>query len=208
MLVVLPLLISFIERIIIGELAKIIGLEEPFIQFTKAFLSSILIISAILFFHKNYGLGFSSKNIKLIFSSTLFLSFSIILFLLTLNQRGLSDDLIYIHLINWILVVFREEVIVRGIIQTESKKIFKSYFAPIIFSTLIFSLWHLVNLTSWSMNIVLLQLLSAIPAGLIYGFIKEKTDSTILTFLLHISVDLIMYSLYLIVFGKLFFELF
>lgn len=67
---------------------------------------------------------------------------------------------------------------------------------------------HLVNLTIWPWQTVALQMLSCIPSGIILGLIREKTGNTLLTYLLHIFGDLLFFSFYVLIFGKLFFTLF
>ena len=133
-------------------------------------------------------------------------------FLFSLRLKGFFDSVAVIHLVNWIITVFREEFILRGVIQTEAGSVLNGSFLkiskPIWLTSILFSVWHLVNLTVWPWQTVALQMFSCLPLGIVLGLIKEKTGNTLLTYLLHVGGDLLFFSCYLLLFGKLFFSLF
>lgn len=211
-LTVLPFLVTGIERLLIQPIISAFPLPETSIYLVKVGVITLLLMAISAFRGNAYGLGISKKLRKIL--GVMFLALIIIsyFFLFSLRFKGFFDSLMVIHLVNWIITVFREEFILRGIIQTESAYVLKGGFLKISktiwFTSVIFSVWHLVNLTLWPWQTVALQMVVCIPAGIILGFIREKTGNTWLTYLLHICGDLLFFSLYLLIFDKLFFTLF
>lgn len=211
-LTILPFLITGIERLIIKPAISVFPLPDTSIYLAKVGVITLLLMAISAFRGNTYGLEISKKLRKVLavmFMALIAISY---FFLFSLRLKGFFDSLIVIHLINWIITVFREEFILRGVIQTESGSVLKGSFLkisnPIWFTTIIFSFWHLVNLTIWPWQTVALQMLSCIPSGIILGLIREKTGNTLLTYLLHICGDLLFFSFYVLIFGKLFFTLF
>lgn len=211
-LTVLPFLVTAIERLIIKPVISVFPLPDTSIYLVKVGVITLLLMAISAFRGNAYGLGISKKLRKIlgiIFLALIAISY---FFLFSLHFKGFFDSLVVIHLVNWIITVFREEFILRGVIQTESGSVLKGSFLKISksiwFTSVIFSVWHLVNLTLWPWQTVALQMLACIPSGIVLGLIREKTGNTLLTYLLHICGDLLFFSFYLIIFGKLFFTLF
>lgn len=207
-----PFAITLIERCVLKPSLLVFSLPDTSVTLFKLVAISLLLLGFAAFLGKKYGLEITQKLRG--FLGVMFVALLLIcyLFLFSLKTKGFFDDLAVIHLVNWMLTVFREEYILRGIVQTEASGVLKGKFLhvsyPIWLSTLVFSLWHLVNLSIWPWQVVVIQMLSCIPSGLILGTIREKTGNTLLTYLLHISGDLLFFSLYTLLFGKLFFSLF
>jgi membrane protease YdiL (CAAX protease family) len=213
LLITLPFFVTFLERAVIAPLISIFPLPDTSVYLFKVGSISLILLSLSSFFGQSYGLEIP-KNRKLakIISALILLLISIsYLFLFSLRLKGFFDSIAMIYLVNWILTVFREEFILRGIIQTQASYFIKGKLLrislPIWISMVAFSLWHLANLPFWSWQVVALQMLSCLPSGLILGWIREKTGNTLLTYLLHICGDLLFFSLYTLIFGKLFFSL-
>lgn len=211
-LALLPFLITGIERLVIKPALSIFPLPDTSIYLAKVGTITLLLMAISAFRGNTYGLGISvklRKMLALLFVALIVLSY---FFLFSLQLKGFLDSLAVIHLINWLITVFREEFILRGVIQTESAIVLNGGFLKISkavwFTSIIFSLWHLVNLTIWPWQTVALQMLACIPLGIVLGVIREKTNSTVLTYLLHICGDLLFFSVYLLVTSKLFFTLF
>jgi membrane protease YdiL (CAAX protease family) len=127
-------------------------------------------------------------------------------------MKQLADEFAVVHLVNFYILIFREEFFSRGLIQTKAGQILDGKLFHISlsvwFSTLIFSLWHLVNLPYFPVQTVLIQILVAIPTGLLVGMIKERTGNTLITYLLHLIADLLFLSCYLLIAGTPFLPLF
>lgn len=211
-LTLLPFLISGIEKFVIKPVISIFPLPKTSVGLVMYGVITLLILALASFRGNNYGVEISKKLknvLGVMFLALIAISY---FFLFSIQYKGFFDSLIVIHLVNWLITVFREEFILRGVIQTESGSVLKGSFLKISnsiwFSSIIFSIWHLVNLSVWPWQTVALQMLSCIPSGIILGLIKEKTGNTLLTYLLHICGDLLFFSFYLLIFGKFFFTLF
>jgi len=211
-LTTLPFLVTGIERLLIKPAISVFPLPETSIYLFKVVVITFVLMAISAFTGNTYGLEISKKLRKVLAIMFVALILVSYFFLFSLQIKGLFESLAVIHLVNWIITVLREEFILRGVIQTESASVLRGRFLkisyPIWFTTIIFSIWHLVNLTIWPWQTVALQMLSCIPSGIILGLIREKTGNTLLTYLLHICGDLLFFSLYLLIFGKLFFTLF
>lgn len=212
LLFLFPFTITFIERNIIKPLISVFPLPDTSIYMLKVGSISLTLFALCAYLGNNYGFEITKKLRKPISGMFLALIGISFYFLFSLQVRGLFDNFAVNHLFNWIVSVFREEFILRGIIQTEASYILNGRFLRISHSiwltTIIFSLWHLVNLSFWPWQVVTIQMLSCIPSGIILGLIREKTGNTLLTYLLHISGDLLFFSIYTLLFGKLFFTLY
>jgi membrane protease YdiL (CAAX protease family) len=211
-LMLLPFLVTGIERFLIKPAVSIFPLPDTSLYLAKVGIITLLLLAVSAFRGNSYGLEITKKFravLGFMFLALITISY---FFLFSLKLKGFLDSLVVIHLINWLITVFREEFILRGVIQTESSYILKGSFmkisASIWFTSLLFSAWHLVNLTVWPWQTVALQMIICIPSGIILGLIRKKTGNTLLTYLLHISGDLLFFSIYLLIFGKLFFNLF
>lgn len=210
-LTILPFLVTGIERLLIKPVISTFPLPETSINLVKVGVITLLLMAISAFRGNAYGLGISKKLRKIL--AVMFVALIVIcyFFLFSLRLKGFWDSFVVIHLVNWIIGVFREEFILRGVIQTESGSVLKGSFLkvskPIWFTTFVFSIWHLVNLTIWPWQTVALQMLACIPSGIVLGIIREKTGNTLLTYLLHICGDLLFFSCYLLIFGKLFLTL-
>ena len=210
-LVTLPFLITAFERLLLVPAVSVFPLDRSSVHLFKVSTVSLILLSIVGFSGKQYGLELRKKHSKVIGSMFLALISVGYVFLLSLQSKNLFTPLAVVHLVNWVITVFREEVVLRGIIQTEANGILKGSFLkisyPIWLTTFVFMIWHLVNLTTWPTSVVLMQMLSCIPSGIILGLIREKTDSTLLTYLLHICGDLLFFSMHTFIFGRLFFSL-
>lgn len=211
-LTALPFLITAIERLVIKPAISIFPIPDTSVNLIKFGTITLLILAIAAFRGNNYCLEISKKLRNVLGSMLLALIVISYFFLFSIHHKGFFDSLIVIHLVNWIITVFREEYILRGVIQTESGSVLKGSFLKISnsiwFTSIIFSVWHLVNLSIWPWQTVALQMISCIPSGIILGIIKEKTGNTLLTYLLHICGDLLFFSFYLLIFSKFFFTLF
>jgi membrane protease YdiL (CAAX protease family) len=211
-LLVLPFLVTGVERLIFKPLIIIFPVPETSVYLFKVVASSLLLLAFAAYFGKTYGLEMTQKLRKVLAAMLVVLLVSSYIFLVSLKVKHFFDSFAVIHLVNWIVTVFREEFLLRGVIQTEANSIFKGKWLKISgaiwLSTIAFSVWHLVNLVVWPWQTVVLQMIACLPAGVALGLIKEKTDNTLLTYLLHISGDLLFFALYTLLFGKLFFSLF
>ena len=211
-LTVLPFLVTAVERLVIKPAISIFPIPDTSVNLIKFGTITLLILAISAFRGNNYGLEISKKLRNVL--SAMFLALIAIsyFFLFSIHYKGFFDSLIVIHLVNWIITVFREEFILRGVIQTESGSVLKGSFLKISnsiwFTSIIFSVWHLVNLSIWPWQTVALQMISCIPSGIILGIIREKTGNTLLTYLLHICADLLFFSFYLLIFSKFFLTLF
>lgn len=213
-LFLLPFLITFVERSVFQPLISYFPLPQTSIYLFKVTSTSLILLALINFTKQTYGLELP-KN-KMVAKIVGFLWLALIpisfFFLFSLKIKGFFDSLAMIHLINWIITVFREEFILRGIIQTHGAHVLKGRFFKISnsiwLSAIAFSVWHLVNLSIWPWQTVVLQMLSCLPAGIILGLIREKSENTVITYLLHISGDLLFFTFYLLILNKLFFTLF
>lgn len=203
----LPFAVTAIERLIKFSFFSVF--QDNLSVFVYS-LTCIGVLGYSLLSKQDFGWNFNSLNRKITASLSVVLSLSTIFFFTVLKLKGL-----YIHDWNlgwiiWIILVFREEFILRGIIQTEASKLLSGKWLglskSIWFSSLIFSLWHLVNLGVFTPQVVLIQIVSILLiAGPLYGWIKEKTNNVIISYLCHISGDLFFYALYSLVFSKLLF---
>jgi len=213
-LTILPFLITGIERLIIKPAVSIFPLPETSIYLAKVGIISLLLMAISAFMGNAYGMEISkNKKLRKVLGTMLLALIAIsYFFLYSIRLKGLFDSLMMIHLVNWIITVFREEFILRGVIQTESSYVLKgSLFRiskSIWFTSVLFSVWHLVNLTVWPWQTVALQMFACLPSGIVLGLIREKTGNTLLTYLLHIGGDLLFFSCYLLIFEKFFFTLF
>ncbi len=211
-LLMLPFFDAIIENYVISPVISSFALPRISVNLLRFSTASLLFLSISAFLGNSYGLEITKKLRKIL--GIMLLLFILIgyFFLITLKTKGFFDELAAMHLVNWIISVFREEFLLRGVIQTEASYILKGKFLKISnaiwLTTIAFSTWHLVNLTVWPWQTVALQMLAAIPSGIILGLIKEKTGNTLLTYLLHICGDLLFFSIYLLLFGRLFFTLF
>lgn len=211
-LTALPFIVTAIERLLIKPAISIFPLPDTSIQLFKVGTITLLLFAITAFFGKNYGLEIQTKLKKIL--AAMFIALIVIsyFFLFSLQLQGFFNTFAVIHLVNWIITVFREEFILRGVIQTESAFVLNGKFLNISnsiwFTTCLFSIWHLVNLSIWPWHVVAIQMISCIPSGIILGLIRERTKSTLLTYLLHICGDLLFFSLHTMLFGKLFFSLF
>ena len=211
-LVIFPFAVIGVERLIIKPVLTHFPLPTTSIYMGKVGVITLLLLIFAALRGTTYGLTMP-KKLGSVFAVLFALLIAIIfLFLFTLQTHGFFDSLAIIHVVNWIITVFREELILRGIIQTEAAAVLRNKYwgvsGPVWFTTFIFSVWHVVNLTSSPWQTVALQMLACIPSGILLGIIREKTGSTLLTYLLHIGCDLLFFSLYLMVFGTFFLTLF
>ncbi len=211
-LLILPFFLTFIERYILKPLIAVFPLPDTSIYLFKVSAISLILLAPTAFLGRKYGLEISSKLRKVLAGMFLALLGVSYLFLFSLKAKGFFDDLAVIHLTNWIVTVFREEFLLRGVIQTEASYVLKGKFLKISYSiwlsTVAFSLWHIVNLAYWPWQVVAIQMIACIPSGIILGLIREKTGNTLLTYLLHITGDLLFFALYTLILGKLFFSLY
>lgn len=203
----LPFAISFLEKTLKYLLLNI------FFEHLSVIVYSLCSIGLIVFFllsKTDFGWNFNKQNKKNIAVLLIVLTISTLFLFSILQIRGLLNDKWSLGWIMWIILVFREEVILRGIIQTKVSQILIGKYLglskSIIFSSLVFSLWHLVNLGVFTVQVVLIQIFSVLLiAGPIYGVIKEKTNNIIISYLWHISADFFFFALYTLIFGKLLF---
>ena len=206
-----PFLVTAIERLLIQPLFLFLSLDLVLTNFFKLILSIILLFGVAAVRNNSYGIISPRRNQKMLIAFSLLLLLTSSLFLYSMKVTSFFQSFSLIYLFNWILTVFREEFVLRGVIQTESESVLKSKFwkisSSIWFTTIAFSLWHIVNFPALSLSIVLIQMIISLPSGIIFGFIREKTGSTLLSFLIHISGDLLFFSLYTLIFQKLFFPL-
>lgn len=211
-LLILPFLITAIERLIIKPSLSGFPLSDPSIHLFKVMSICLLLLAFSAYSGKNYGLTIPKQLKSIIAGMFILLIFASYYFLFVLKIRGFFDELAVIHLVNLIVTVFREEFVLRGIIQTEAESSLPGKILHISqsiwLSTFSFSIWHLVNLTNWPWHVVFIQMLSCLPYGIFLGLIKEKTNNTLLTYLIHICGDLILPFTYTLLVGKLFFPLF
>ncbi len=212
LLCLVPVIVTFFEKIIFGSLYAPLALPN-FTAVTLIGLSScVLLVSFASWVKNSYGFTIDQKSGKVISILLLVLLGVSFLFLYSLKIKNLANEFAVVHLMNFYILIFREEFFSRGLIQTEAQNILKGKFLhislPVWFSTLIFSLWHLVNLPYFPVQTVFIQMLVAIPTGLLVGVIKEKTGNTFVTYLIHLIGDLLFLSCYLLLAGTPFLPLF
>lgn len=207
LLFLLPFVVTAIERLLRFSFTTV------FQDHLSVFIYSLTCIGVLaysLLSKQDSGWNFNSVNRKITAILLVVLSLSTLFFFSVLKFKGLYTNNWNLGWIIWLILVFREEFILRGIIQTESSKILLGKWLglskSIWFSSLIFSLWHLVNLGIFTPQVVLIQTVSVLLiAGPLYGWIKEKTNNVIISYLCHISGDLVFYALFSLVFSKLLF---
>ena len=119
-LTVLPFLVTAVERLVIKPAISIFPIPDTSVNLIKFGTITLLILAISAFRGNNYGLEISKKLRNVL--SAMFLALIAIsyFFLFSIHYKGFFDSLIVIHLVNWIITVFREEFILRGVIQTES----------------------------------------------------------------------------------------
>jgi membrane protease YdiL (CAAX protease family) len=206
-LFLLPYLFTVIERVLKYSFATV------FQDHLSVFIYSLTCISVLVYSllsKQDFGWNFNTVNRKITAILLVILSLSTLFFFSVLKFKGLYTSNWNLGWIIWLILVFREEFILRGIIQTEASKLLSGKWfglsKSIWFSSLIFSLWHLVNLGIFTPHVVLIQIVSVfLIAGPLYGWIREKTNNVIISYLCHISGDLFFYALYSLVFSKLLF---
>lgn len=210
LLALFPFVLSFFEKISRSFLSGMLGMDDISTMILRTVFIICLIFVFLLFAKKNFGMIIPNKYKAL--TAFLFLSYPLIslFFFLALTANGLLNERWFLAWILWTLAVFREEFVLRGIIQTESYDVLKGKFLgisyPILFTCFIMGLWHLVNLQTWSLYIVLAQVFASFTyAGLLHGWVREKTGSTIISYLVHIDTDIFFWTLYLVIFSKPFF---
>ena len=76
------------------------------------------------FMGNTYGLEISKNLRKVLAAMFVALIFVSYFFLFSLQIKDFFEFLAVIHLVNWIITVFREEFILRSVIQTESEGVY------------------------------------------------------------------------------------
>lgn len=175
-------------------------------------LTSIGLIAFSLLSKTDYGFDFSVKNKKILAGLMVLLTTTSLFLFFVLKSRGLLDRNWGYGWVVWMVLVFREELILRGIIQTKAVKIvggkLLGFSSSIWFTSLIFSLWHLVNLGRFTVFVVIIQIVTVfLIAGPLYGWIREKTNNVVISYLCHISGDFFFYAMYTLFFSKLLFPI-
>lgn len=203
----LPFIVTVIERLLGFSFLAVF--QDRLSIFVYSLTSISLIILSLVIKH-DFGWNFNFSNRRITSILLVVLAVSTLFFFSVLKQKDLFDGRWNLGWIVWLILVFREEFILRGIIQTEASKLLSGKWLglskSIWFSSLIFSLWHLVNLGTFTYQVVLIQIVSVfLIAGPLYGWIREKTNNVIISYLCHISGDLFFYALYSLVFSKLLF---
>jgi membrane protease YdiL (CAAX protease family) len=206
-LFLLPFVVTAIERLLKFSFITV------FQDHLSVFIYSLTCIGVLIYSllsKQDFGWNFNLVNRKITAILLVVLSLSTLFFFSVLKFKGLYTSNWNLGWIIWLILVFREEFILRGIIQTKASKLLSGKWLglskSIWFSSLIFSLWHLVNLGVFTPQVVLIQIVSVfLIAGPFYGWIKEKTNNVIISYLCHISGDLFFYALYSLVFSKLLF---
>lgn len=202
-----PFLVTVIERLLRFSFFSIFQNNLSIFVYS---LTSIGLLILSLLSKQDFGWNFNSLNRKTTATLLGVLALSTLFFFSVLKLKGLYTSNWNLGWIIWLILVFREEFILRGIIQSEASKLLSGKWLglskSIWFSSLIFSLWHLVNLGTFTPQVVLIQIVTVfLIAGPLYGWIKEKTNNVIISYLCHISGDLFFYALYSLVFSKLLF---
>src|SRR5260221_7079531 len=127
----LPFFITFIERYLIKPLVSMFSLPDTSIYLLKVGSISLVLFAICSFLGNTYGLDITKKLKKALTIMFITLLTMCYVFLFSLKVRGFFDNLAVIHLINWVISVFREEFILRGIIQTKASSILKGRFLKI-----------------------------------------------------------------------------
>mgnify|MGYP001583022234 CR=1 FL=1 len=202
-----PFLVTLIERLL--RLSFFTIFQNNLSIFIYS-LTSVGLLAFSLLSKQDFGWNFNPLNRKITAILLCLLALSSIFFFSVLKFKGLYTSNWNLGWIIWLILVFREEFILRGIIQTEASKLLSGKWLglskSIWFSSIIFSLWHLVNLGIFTPQVVIIQIISVLfIAGPLYGWIREKTNNVIISYLCHISGDLFFYALYSLVFSKLLF---
>lgn len=207
LLFLLPFVVTAIERLLKFSFTAV------FRDHLSVFIYSLSCIGVLVYSlltKQDFGWNFNSINRKLTAILLVVLALSTLFFFSVLKFKGLYSNNWNLGWIIWLILVFREEFILRGVIQTEALKLLSGKWLglskSIWFSSLVFSLWHLVNLGVFTPQVVLIQIVSVfLIAGPLYGWIREKTNNVVISYLCHISGDLFFYALYSLVFSKLLF---
>lgn len=198
----LPFLVTVFERL----------LRTTFLPIFVYAVTCIGLLIFSLLSKTDYGWNFNATNKKIIALLLGLLALVSIFLFSILKLKNLFVTQWGLNWIVWIFLVFREEFILRGIIQTTASKLLVGKWLglskSIWFTSLIFSLWHLVNLGTFTVQVVIIQIVSVfLIAGPLYGWLKEKTNNVIITYLCHISGDFFFYAIYTLIFSKLLFPL-
>ena len=118
-----------------------------------------------------------------------FSNYLVVVFANTPKNTDISLLYIILDIITCLLISFNEELIFRVVINKEMIKTL-SRFKTILFSSLIFGLIHLVNISSLaSIPYVLLQVLYSFGLGLLLSLIYTKTYNFIYIFIIHFLFD-------------------
>jgi membrane protease YdiL (CAAX protease family) len=210
-LLLLPPGVSAFEAILKYVFTIEFGSDLPVERFG---ITCILILAFILLSKEKYGLIIPKEYKKLTLGLVLVLIATSMFFFFALSVKGLyasNSEHWNARWSQWLFIVFREEIVLRGFIQTKASEILKGKFLglsnSIWFSCVIFAFWHLINLFyGFPLQAVLIQIAAVfIIGGPLLGWIREKTGSSVISYLVHQNGDFFFYSLYLLLFSKLLF---
>ena len=199
-----------INREIIGLLALSIItllLYEIFVPLFKHFIEKIAFIEGLSYYiavavtlliifllipkKKLKQLGISKSNNKENMMHIVLLlligGFNII----GLFQKGIAENILYAF-VRALYVGIVEELIVRGYIFSAFEIKFDEYKA-IIFSSIVFGLFHLINLTQNPVMTVLLQVIYTTMFGIGFSILRVRTKSLLMPILIHSFIDVTCY---------------
>jgi hypothetical protein len=183
-------LLILLSRLIPDQMNAILPKNANIRSFVVELIGSIISIGLIILFHKTNVLKISVKGMK----EGLICGLPIIVIYGLLLALGLSKipgktlipvtEIIFVTF-NWILIGIAEEGLFRGVILGLFIDIFgkdtrKGVFLSIICTGILFGLNHFQNLLAGvALPFVLIQVLSAMASGLMFGAIAFRSEGSI-----------------------------
>lgn len=108
-----------------------------------------------------------------------------------LLQQGIAENILYAF-VRALYVGIVEELIFRGYIFSAFEIKFDEYKA-VIFSSIVFGLFHLINLTHNPVMTVLLQVIYTTMFGIGFSILRVRTKSLLMPILIHSFIDVTCY---------------
>lgn len=146
-------------------------------------------VALLAVFHKCFAFGNSFKGFVLMLPALLLAIYKIPYHFI--SGGGTPNRItIPVLLIGLAPAVF-EEIIFRGIFISKLKKKFNSPTAIVLISAIVFSLAHLINMSSMTTLSLFLQLIMALVSGIVFGAIYLYTGDLVSIIAAHFAVDVL-----------------
>ena len=183
-------IITYLLYVIFAQLFKHFIEKIAFIEGLSYYIAvavTLLIIFLLIPKKKLKQLGISKSNNKENMMHIVLLlligGFNIIV----LFQQGITENILYAF-VRGLYAGIVEELILRGYIFSAFEIKFDEYKA-IIFSSIVFGLLHLTNLTHNPVMIVLLQVIYTTMFGIGFSILRVRTKSLLMPILIHSFIN-------------------